>query len=54
MLNFPSYPLWINAVIFLAAAAAVWWAGTRLTRYADAISEMTGLGQAFIDRKSVV
>lgn len=48
MLNFSSYPLWINAVIFLAAAAAVWWAGTRLTRYADAISEMTGLGQAFI------
>jgi Ca2+/Na+ antiporter len=48
MLDFSSYPLWINAAVFIAAAAAVWWAGTRLTRYADAISEMTGLGEALV------
>jgi cation:H+ antiporter len=48
VLNFTSYSLWLNALIFVAAAAAVWWAGARVTRYADAISEMTGLGQALI------
>jgi cation:H+ antiporter len=48
MLDFANYPLGLNASIFLAAAVAVWWAGTRLTRYADAISEMTGLGQALV------
>ncbi|HET6628165.1 MAG TPA: hypothetical protein VFG91_00155 [Woeseiaceae bacterium] len=48
MLDFSGYPLWINAAVFLAAAAAVWWAGTRLTHYADAISTITGLGQALI------
>lgn len=48
MLDFSSYPLWSNAAVFVAAAATVWWAGTRLTRYADAISEMTGLGEALV------
>lgn len=47
-MDFSSFPLWINGLIFLAAAAAVWWAGTLLTRYADVISETTGLGQALI------
>lgn len=37
----------ISALVFVAAAAAVWWAGSRLTRYADAISDLTGLGEAF-------
>ena len=48
MLDFSSYPLWINAAVFVAAAATVWWAGTKLTRYADAISGMTGLGEALV------
>ncbi|HEX2225561.1 MAG TPA: sodium:calcium antiporter [Candidatus Binatia bacterium] len=47
LLTFESYPLWLNAVIFLLAAATIWFAGVRLERYADAISTRTGLGQAF-------
>lgn len=43
----PGQPLWINAALFVVAAAAIWWAGTRLEREADAISQITGLGQAF-------
>ena len=45
--SFDSYPLWVNGFIFLFAAGTIWWAGTRLERYADAISDRTGLGQAF-------
>lgn len=41
-------PLWLNALLFLIAAALVWGAGTRLTRYLDGISQHTGLGQAFV------
>lgn len=48
MLEFQSYPLWTNVTVFAVAAAAVWWAGSRLTRYADDISRITGLGQAVI------
>jgi len=33
-----SWSPWLNAVLFLIAATAIWWAGTRLERYADAIS----------------
>ncbi|TRD11631.1 sodium:calcium antiporter [Erythrobacter insulae] len=39
--------LWQLVLIFLAAAGAVWWAGTRLPRYVIALSERTGLGQGF-------
>ncbi|MGE3270079.1 MAG: sodium:calcium antiporter, partial [Chloroflexota bacterium] len=31
-----------------AAAAAVWFAGVRLAHYADAVTERTGLGEAFV------
>ena len=31
-----------NALLFIVAAALVWWAGTRLTAYADAISTRIG------------
>lgn len=48
MPNFAALSPWINAAVFLVAAAAVWWAGSRLTRYADAISDMTGLGEAVV------
>jgi hypothetical protein len=42
-----THPLWVNALLFALAAGAIWWAGTRLERYADTISERTGLGHAF-------
>jgi cation:H+ antiporter len=38
-------PLGLNLVIFAAAAALVWFAGTRIARYADAIAEKTGIGR---------
>jgi cation:H+ antiporter len=40
-------PLWGNLLVFAIAAAAIWWAGTRLEHCADRIAEQTGLGQAF-------
>lgn len=43
-----SLPLAANLAIFAAAAAVVWWAGTRLAGYANAIAERTGLGDAFL------
>lgn len=47
-LDFHSIPLWANFAIFGFAAAIVWLAGTRLSRYADVIAERTGLGRAFV------
>jgi cation:H+ antiporter len=47
LLSFESYSLWLNAIIFAFSAMLIWVAGTFLERYADAISERTGLGQAF-------
>lgn len=41
-------PLWLNLVVFTIAGVVVWIAGGRLTRTLDAISEKTGLGQAFV------
>lgn len=43
-----SLPLWLNAAIFVAAAAIVWAAGTRLARTLAAIGDATGLEQAFV------
>lgn len=45
---FAALPLWANVAIFLGAAAVVWFAGTRLARYADAIAEKTGLGREIL------
>lgn len=39
--------MWLNAVIFLIFAGLIWFAGTYLEKYADIISDRTGLGQAF-------
>lgn len=39
--------IWLNVVVYLVSATAIWWAGTRLEHTADRISERTGLGQAF-------
>ncbi|RVH93909.1 sodium:calcium antiporter, partial [Sinorhizobium medicae] len=48
MLDFTGLGLWLNLAIFAGAAVAVWMAGVRITGYANAISEKTGVGQAFI------
>lgn len=48
LLNFQSYAVWINAAIFAAAAGLVWFAGSRISGYADSISQRTGLGAAFV------
>lgn len=45
---FEGWPLPANAAAFASAAAIVWFAGTRLARYADAIAKQTGIGQAVI------
>lgn len=47
-MSFQSFPIWLNILIFMAAAAAIWYAGTRLERYTDAISQRTQLGKAFL------
>ena len=41
------WPLWSICAIFLAAAAAVWWAGTLLSSRVDAIGGKLRIGQAF-------
>jgi cation:H+ antiporter len=48
IIGFDELPLAVNATVFTLAALAVWLAGTRLTRYADAVADRTGLGQALI------
>lgn len=48
MIDFSGFSLWINLAIFAAAAVAVWLAGARITHYANAISDKTGIGQAAI------
>ncbi|HEX6383913.1 MAG TPA: hypothetical protein VF177_04510 [Anaerolineae bacterium] len=47
-LSFQNYPVWANLAIFAVAAAIIWFAGTRLERYTNAISIRTGLGKAFL------
>lgn len=37
--------LWQTGLVLVLAAAAVWWAGTRLPAYVVALSEKTGVGQ---------
>lgn len=45
---FKNLPLWANAALFLASAAVVWLAGSRLARYVDAIADKTGIGRQFL------
>lgn len=42
------WPPSVSFAVFLAAAGIVWFAGTRLSRYADAIAEQTGIGREFL------
>jgi len=48
MFDFTQTPIWINIAVFVAAAVVVWFAGARITGYANAISNKTGIGQAAI------
>ncbi|RMF09300.1 MAG: sodium:calcium antiporter, partial [Alphaproteobacteria bacterium] len=41
-------PLLLNLALFAACAAAVWLAGTRLSRLADAISDRLRIGKALM------
>ena len=45
---FVEFPLAGNVALFIAAALVVWLAGTRVARYADAIQEATGAGEALV------
>ena len=47
-MSFESWPLTALVAVFVGAAVAVWFAGTRLARLASAISGKTGIGQAAI------
>jgi cation:H+ antiporter len=46
--EFAAFPLWVNALVFAAAAAAIWVAGVRLAACAEEVAQRTGLGQAFV------
>lgn len=48
MFDFAGFGLIPNMAFFAVAAVFVWLSGTRITRYANVISEKTGLGQALI------
>ena len=48
MPDFEAFPFWLNGLAFAAGAAVIWIAGTRLSRYAAAIADRTGVGKAFI------
>lgn len=41
-------PVFINVALFVAAAVGVWFAGSRLAVYADAIADRKRIGHAFI------
>jgi cation:H+ antiporter len=43
-----SQSLLVNAALFVAASAVIWWAGIRLERLADQLAVQTGLGHAFV------
>ncbi|MBW3597805.1 MAG: hypothetical protein KY475_11080 [Planctomycetes bacterium] len=48
MLNFRGLSLPANAAVFTVASLLVWFAGARLSVYADAIAERKALGRAFV------
>jgi cation:H+ antiporter len=45
---FRDLPLLANVAAFALAAGVVWFAGTRLARYADGIASATGIGREFL------
>lgn len=48
LLDFTKFSLWTNFAVFAVCAVAVWIAGTKVARYADAIAIKTGIGQVAI------
>ena len=46
--DFRALSVWANVAVFAGAAIGVWFAGTRLAYYADAISERTKISKAFL------
>lgn len=46
--NASNFAPWLNVALFVAAAAVVWVAGTRLTHYLDAIAGKTKMGRALV------
>ncbi len=48
LLDFTSLPAGVNVLLFIVAASGVWAGGTRLTRYADALAERTGIGRVYL------
>lgn len=48
MPQFSDLGLFANIGLFLVAATLVWFAGGRISHYADAISKKTGIGQAIL------
>lgn len=47
-MDFPELSIVANAAIFIGAAVAVWSAGVKLARFADAIAEVTGAGRELL------
>ncbi len=45
--NAVSYPLWVNALLFVLSGVGIWFAGGRLTRNLDAIAVKTDMDHAF-------
>lgn len=48
VLDFATYPLSVNLLVFGAASCAVWLAGTRVVGYADRIARVTGIGSGIV------
>jgi cation:H+ antiporter len=46
VLDFSSWPLWLNIVVFLIAAGSIALAGTKLAEFGDRLADRTGLGEA--------
>lgn len=48
LLNFESYSLLTLVIIFFTAGVVVFFSGAKLSKYADNLSEQTGIGRAFL------
>lgn len=48
LLDAGGWSLWAIVGVFLAAAAVIGWAGTVLTRAADVLADLTGIGEALV------
>ena len=47
-MNAEDFSIGLNIALFVVAAAVVWFAGSRLARYADAFAEKTGIGRVAV------